>query len=369
MYLHNWLGKLLGPYSQYAWLAHGIIIILVALCVYWLQRSLIKRLLKHAKNTLHVWDDTLLQALALPLSVLIWAAAVLLSAKYMLLDLHQDDWSGTISLCREMIAGSIFIWFFWRYIDCVEYRMIHPFKQDQKKFDETTVSVIGRFTRIGLLVVGTLIFLEALGIPLAGLVAFGGGGAIVMGIAAQQLLANWFGGLMIFIDKPFKLGDWIQSPDKNIEGRVTRIGWRTTKVMSLDNRPLYVPNALFNQIVIVNPQRMSHRHINTIIGIRYDDAHLLKDLVKSIEVMLEQHQNIDHHELVMVHLINFGSSSLDININCFTRATQNPHWRDVQQDVFFKVIDLVREHKAQFAFPTVTTHIPEPLSIRGDFRP
>ena len=368
MLLHNWLMTLLGNYSSYAWMVHGAIIFSVAFIVYWLQRMIIRRLLRHSKKTIHVWDDTLLQALSLPFTVLIWTIAVLAFTEYLLLDLHQDNWSETMSLARKGASILALVWFFWRYVGQVEYRLIHPPESHRMKVDETTVSVVGRFTRIGLLVVGVLILLEALGIPLAGLLAFGGGGAIVMGIAAQQLLANWFGGLMIFLDKPFKLGDWIQSPDKNIEGKVTRIGWRTTKVMSLDNRPLYVPNALFNQIVIVNPQRMTHRHINTTIGIRYDDAHLLKDLVKAIETMLQQHPNIDQREGVMVHLINFGPSSLDINIYCFSRATQNPHWRDVQQDVFFKVIELVNEHKAQFAFPTVTTHIPNGVSIQGDFR-
>ena len=93
-----------------------------------------------------------------------------------------------------------------------------------------------------------------------------------------------------------------------------------------------------------------------------------KDLIKSIDAMLRQHQNIDQREGVMVHLMNFGASSLDINIYCFTRATVNPHWRDVQQDIFFKVIDIVQEHKAQFAYPTVTTHIPEKVFIQGDLR-
>lgn len=368
MLLHSWLGTLLGEYSHYAWLAHGIIIVLVALLVYWLQRSLIRYLAKRAEKTVYVWDDTLLQALGLPLSILIWAFAILLSAKYMLLDLHEDSWSDIISLCRRVVSGSILIWFLWRYIDYVEHRLVNPAARAQKELDATTVSVVGRFARIGLLVIGALIFLESLGIPLAGLVAFGGGGAIVMGIAAQQLLANWFGGLMIFLDKPFKLGDWIQSPDKSIEGKVTRIGWRTTKVMSLDHRPLYIPNALFNQIVIVNPQRMTHRHINVTIGIRYEDAALLKELVQSIETMLKQHPEIDQHELVMVHLINFASSSLDINIDCFTRSIKNPHWRDVRQDVFFKVIDIVNSYNAQFAYPTVTTHIPEKVFIQGDLR-
>lgn len=368
MYLHSWLVAVLGEYSEYAWMVHGAITFGVAFMVYWLQRNIIKRLLKRAQKTTRVWDDTLLQALSLPLTLLIWIFAVLVFTEYTLFDLHEDDWSETMSLIRRAVSILIFVWFFWRYIADVEHRLIHPPESIKKTLDETTVSVIGRFTRIALLVIGVLILLEAFGIPLTGLLAFGGGGAIVMGIAAQQLLSNWFGGLMIFLDKPFKLGDWIQSPDKNIEGKVTRIGWRTTKVMSLDHRPLYIPNALFNQIVIVNPQRMTHRHINTTIGVRYEDAALLKALVHDIETMLKNHPDIDQHELVMVHFINFAPSSLDINIDCFTRMTKNPHWRNVRQDIFFKVMDIVQARKAQFAFPTVTTHIPDGVSIRGDLR-
>ncbi len=367
MYLHSWLITLLGAYSEYAWMVHGIIILLVAFFIYWLQRKLIKRLLSHCKKTDHVWDDTLLQALSLPFTLLILMFAAALFLEYILIDMHQIDWSQEVIRVRIGCSVLLFIWFFWRYISLIEQRLVTP-SESRKKVDETTVSVVGRFTRIGLILVGMLILLEALGIPLTGLLAFGGGGAIVMGIAAQQLLANWFGGLMIFLDKPFKLGDWIQSPDRNIEGRVTRIGWRTTKVMALDNRPLYIPNALFNQVVIVNPQRMTHRRIDATIGIRYDDAHLLKELIQAIDAMLRQHSNIDHREGSMVHLVNFGPSSLDINIYCFTRATVNPHWRDVQQDIFFKVLSLIAEHKAQIAFPTVTTHIPDGVSIRGDLR-
>lgn len=362
MYLHRWLTSLLGIYAQYAWMFHGVIIFLVATLFYWLQRKIIKRLLSYFEKTTHVWDDSFLVALSLPLAVMIWIFAATLFGQYFLFDLHQDDWARVIIKTRITFLIILFAWFVWRYIAQIETRLTHPdFKRD---VDITTVSVVGRFARIALIFIGVLMLLEGFGIPLSGVLAFGGGGAIVMGIAAQQLLANWFGGLMIFLDKPFKLGDWIQSPDRQIEGVVSRIGWRTTKLMSLDNRPFYVPNSLFNEVVIVNPQRMTHRRIDVVIGIRYDDAPLLRSIIKAIETMLKQHPNIDHRQNIMVHLVNFGASSLEINIYCFTRTTQNPYWRDVQQDVFFKVIDIVTEHKAQFAFPTVTTHIPEGILIK-----
>lgn len=367
MYVHNWLTALFGAYSEYVWLFHGMITFVVATMLHWLQRKAFKRVLARCQQTPYVWDDALVQALSLPFTFLIWVFAITLFSEYTLSDFHYSEWSRIMVRVRVASVSLLLLWFIWRFITQIEHRLVKP-ATNRKPMDANTVFVTGRFARIVLFVIGVLVLLDNLGIPVTGLLAFGGGGAIVMGIAAQQLLANWFGGVMIFLDKPFKLGDWIQSPDRNIEGKVTFIGWRTTKVMSLDNRPLYIPNAVFNQIVIVNPERMTHRKIDFVIGIRYDDAAIIKDLVKAIESMLRQHPNVDHRESVMAHLMNFGASALDINIACFTRVISSPQWRDVQQDIFFKVIDLVREHKAQFAFPTVTTHIPDGISIRGDFR-
>ncbi len=366
MNIHRWLTALLGAYSEYTWLFHGFLTFLIAAFLYWLQRKVFKRLLVRCQQTSYVWDDAFVQALFLPVSVLIWLFAITLFGGYTLSDFHYDAWSLLMSRIRVGGASLIFIWFIWRFITQMEFRLVRPVA-NRKPMDANTVFVVGRFARIGLFIVGVLLLMDDLGIPLTGLLAFGGGGAIVMGIAAQQLLANWFGGVMIFLDKPFRLGDWIRSPDRNIEGKVTFIGWRTTQVMSLDNAPLYIPNAVFNQIVIVNPGRMTHRKIDFMIGVRYDDVAIVKDLVKAIEAMLKQHSKVDHSESFSAHLMNFGASSLDINIACFTRVTSSPQWRDVQQDIFFKVIDLVREHKAEFAFPTVTTHIPDKISIRGDF--
>lgn len=365
MYLHNFLSKFFGTYIEYTWTIHGIFILLIATTAYWLQRKTLKKLHARFVKTAHIWDDSFIQAFSLPISLLIWILAITQFSEFILIDLHQSFWAKELIRIRIALIILILIWGVWRYINQVEHRLTHP-EKNEKKVDANTVSIIGHMARIGLGLVAGLILLASLGIPISGVLAFGGGGAIVMGIAAQQLLANWFGGLIIFMEKPFKLGEWIQSPDRNIEGVVTRIGWRSTKVMTLDHKAIYIPNALFNQIIIGNPNRMTHRRIDAIIGIRYEDAALLKEMVRSIEMMLRQHPKIDQRELVMAHLTNFGPSSLDINIYCFTKVTQNPHWRDVQQDIFFKIIEIVQAHEAQFAYPTVTTHIPQGIAIQGE---
>ncbi|WP_258868179.1 mechanosensitive ion channel family protein [Alkalilimnicola ehrlichii] len=129
------------------------------------------------------------------------------------------------------------------------------------------------------IVIAGLVVLQTLGISIAGVLAFGGVGGIAVGFAARDLLANFFGGLTVYLDRPFSVGDWIRSPDREIEGTVERIGWRQTRIRTFDLRPLYVPNSTFNSIALENPSRMSNRRIFETIGIRYNDADKMATIV------------------------------------------------------------------------------------------
>lgn len=94
-----------------------------------------------------------------------------------------------------------------------------------------------------------------LGFSLSGVLAFGGIGGIAVGFAAKDMLANFFGGLAIYLDRPFIVGEWIRSPDHEIEGTVEHIGWRQTRVRAFNKNPIYVPNSLFSTIVVETPTR------------------------------------------------------------------------------------------------------------------
>ena len=83
--------------------------------------------------------------------------------------------------------------------------------------------------------------------------------------------------MFVYLDRPFAVGDWVRSPDREIEGTVENIGWRVTRIRTFDKRPLYIPNSIFSQIAVENPSRMSNRRIKETIGIRYDDASKNRD--------------------------------------------------------------------------------------------
>jgi MscS family membrane protein len=328
MTIHLFLVSLLGKYAEYAWVIQAFIIFFTIFTVYMIQKRFMHRLHLRLERTRQVWDDTLVKAFARPFSVVLWFIGLTYMVHYLFVDFHIDE--EAMHLKQIRIAGLvvIFVWFVWRYIVEIEKRLVHPANDFHQPVDQTTAAVVGRLAKIFLFAVTVLIVLHLMGAPLTGLLAFGGGSAIAMGIA-----------------------------EKNIEGTVQRIGWRTTKVLTLDKRPLYIPNSIFAKIVIANPQRMTHRRMNVDVGVRYDDASKMPAIIDDIRAMLKLHPKIDQRENVLVHFTTFAESSLGINVYCFTKVIDFGSWRDLQQEIYMKILAIIDRHGAQMAFPTRTIEI------------
>ncbi|MFD2722383.1 mechanosensitive ion channel family protein [Ignatzschineria indica] len=224
--------------------------------------------------------------------------------------------------------------------------------QIEKGADKTSAKIITRVLKIAIFLIVLLLFGEHFGLSLSGLMTFGGIGGIAIGFASKDVLSNFFSGVMLFFERPFNIGDWINSPDRKIEGVVKEIGWRSTKIMTFDNRPLYIPNALFSSISVENPGRMTNRRINTEIGLRYEDADKVNAVVNDIRTMLQQNPKIDLTQTLLVYFNAFGESSLNIMIYCFTKTVKWAEWLEAQQEVYLKIIEIVHKNGADFADTT-----------------
>ena len=170
---------------------------------------------------------------------------------------------------------------------------------------------------------------------------------------------------MIYLDRPFKVGDWIRSPDKEIEGTVIKIGWRLTTITTFDKRPLYVPNSFFTTISVQNPSRMSHRRIFETIGVRYADASQLPEIIDNVKLMLTDHPEIDNTQTMIVNFTTFNKSSLDFFIYTFTKTTDWIKYHEVKQDVLLRVLGIIEGQEAEVAFPTSTLHFADVLNLNG----
>jgi MscS family membrane protein len=316
-------------------------------------------LARHFEKTTNVWDDALLEAAKRPLSSLILVLGVLtaigVSDGYIDNSLFSAE---NITLSRQLALVVLMAWFLVRFISLAEERIRRKIlageNTTQTSLDPTTLIALAKLLRLSVVISAILVLLPTLGIQITALLAFGGVGGIAVGFAAQDLLANFFGGLMIYLDRPFAIGDWIRSPDREIEGTVETIGWRLTVVRTFDKRPLYIPNSVFNKLALENPSRMTNRRIKETIGIRYSDAAKMGAIVEEVKAMLQSHEAIDTSHTLIVNFVSYSASSLDFFIYTFTKTTNWIEFHEIKQDVMLKIIDIVHKHGADFAFPTRT---------------
>ena len=339
-----------------SWVGSFKIFILVFLTFIasFIMNRFLEQLKKHFAHTANHWDDTVLWAARKPISTLIWIVGLSMAAAM------ADKVAGTefysfAEPIRRLGLIVMMAWFIIRFISGAEHIVVSPDKM-KDPMDPTTVSAMSKLLRGSVIVTATLVVLQSMGYSISGVLAFGGIGGIAIGFAAKDLLANFFGGLMIYMDRPFSVGDWVRSPDKNVEGTVEKIGWRLTTIRTFDKRPLYVPNGTFATISLENPSRMSHRRINEVIGIRYEDSHHMSSIVAEVKQMLIDDDELDTDQTTIVNFDKFNASSLDFFIYVFTKTTNWIHYHEVKQAVMLKILDIISRHGAEIAYPTQTLH-------------
>lgn len=349
--LSKWL--LIG--TGYGWVLQVFVIVFITLLLNYFARKLFDRLSKGAEKTSSNFDDLLIYSARKPVRIFIWIAG-LLTAADIVREVSSAPIFDFIGPIREVSFIALFSWFAVRVIRQLE-RVVQRPGFLENPMDATTASAIGKLLRLSVVITTGLVILQTLGFSVSGILAFGGIGGIAVGFAAKDLLANFFGGLIIYLDRPFKVGDWVRSPDKEIEGIVEHIGWRVTCIRTFDKRPLYVPNATFATVSLENPSRMTNRRIYETIGLRYEDADKLEPIVAAVKEMLQTHEDIDTNQTLMVNVNSFASSSIDFFLYTFTKTTNWQRFHEVKQDVMFKIIAIVESHGAEFAFPTRTLHM------------
>ncbi len=223
--------------------------------------------------------------------------------------------------------------------------------------DLTTVALFSKVCFLIIIFVTILLILPILGIPIGGLLAFGGLGGIVVGFAAKDALSNVFGGLALAIDRPFKIGEWILTPDGKIEGCVESIGWRVTKLRTLDKRILYVPNNLFSSMIYLNRTRITHYRIWKMIALRYDDVDKLHLILDEIRKFLALRTDLDRNEMNFIHLVDLADSSLNLELRLYLKTTDYKKYFHAMEEILLEIYLIVRKAGGELAYPTQTLYV------------
>jgi len=337
------------------WLAEAIAIVLVVLVFNFLMKWLLKKLHYRFKHQHRYWHDGFVRALYLPLSYYIWFFAIIHALDMVNHRTFETHFFDQRNLWLNIGAVICTSWFFVRWQKNVV-EVLHVKSQNKEiALDYGKIDVVNKLITLFIIFMTILLLMEVTNSSMGTLIAFGGVGGLALAFASQEIISNFFGGLMIYLTHPFGVGDTITVPEKNIEGQVEDIGWYMTRIRNVEKRPIYIPNSIFSRTVVITPSRMSHRFFKEIIGLRYQDIPKLTGIFTDIQNMLQQHPDIDRNQKTIIAFNSFGSSAIDILIQGYTKTISTEGFAAVRQDILLKILDIITKHGAEMPFPI--THI------------
>lgn len=336
----------------YGWLTEAIAIIIVVFIFNFLLGWLLRRLHSHYEKHNRYWKDSFVEAIYKPLSYFVWFFAAIQA-----IDLISSRIETPIPIQNRHIfiaAGSVFAfgWFLLRWKKNIVRNLIVRSKSHEVTIDQGRIGAIDKLCTVAIIFFIILMLLEVTDRSMNTLIAFGGIGGLALAFSSQEVIANFFGGFMIYLTQPFTIGDWVSIPDHSIEGIVEDIGWYMTRIRSLDKRPIYIPNSIFSRLIIITPSRMSHRAFKETFNLRNQDLSKVKKITQEIKEMLQQHFDIDRSQNIIVRLAAFGTYSVDIYVSAYTTVIDNEGFMKVKEDLLYKIADIVTKNGANFATPT-----------------
>ncbi|MCP4186806.1 MAG: mechanosensitive ion channel family protein, partial [Gammaproteobacteria bacterium] len=251
--LEKWIS---GISQEWLWIVQVFIVVLIAAFANFLIKRFLVRLLSKLGDTRTNWDEIVLQAMTRPMGWIVWLVGLDFAASIIYTETDTAIFSASEAI-RNIGVLVCITWFVLGFIRGAEQEI----SQNSEQLDKHTAEAISKLVRLAVIITAALVILQTMGFSISGVLAMGGVGGIAVGFAAKDLLANFFGGLIIYLDRPFSIGDWIRSPDRATEGTVEKIGWRITVIRNFESQPVYVPNSVFTNIVVENPSRMANRRI------------------------------------------------------------------------------------------------------------
>lgn len=302
----------------------------------------INKIKSKVRSTGNTWFLLLLDAAYTPIQI-----CILIVGIYRIAHLFEYECIiNNIDYVYQVSMLMMMSWFLLRFKKNIEHMLDEQKEYLFTKFDPALVTLCSQIIRITILFCVVGIALYIVGIPFQSLMMLQGAVTIALGVSAQNVLGNGFGGIMILLYKPFEIGDLISSPDKKIEGYVEEIRWDRTKIMNLDRRPLSIPNSMFNQIIIVNASKMRNRHLVQNINLSYKDMNKVDTITAQIQAMLKSHDGIDTKLAASAYLVEIAPQSLRIHVSAFTKTVKSSTFYQVQQDVCIQIAQIIKNNEA-----------------------
>lgn len=244
---------------------------------------------------------------------------------------------------------------FYKMADILALYLERLAQKTDSTLDDQLVPLFRKTLKTFIVIIGALFVLENLNIPILPLLTGLSIGGLAFALAAQDTIKNFFGSLMIFVDKPFQIGDWITSGP--IDGTVEEVGFRSTRIRTFRNSVVYIPNGRLADSTIDNHGLRKYRRFYTQLALTYDTpAHTIQIFVEGLREIVKQHPKT-RKDFYEIHLNDMADSSLNVMFYIFFEV---PSWSDellARHEVLLEIVLLAEHLGVNFAFPTQTLHV------------
>ena len=315
-----------------------------------ISKLIIKKLELISKKTTNKLDDTFVKAMEGPARFLPIVLGVFFASYYM--SFSEESRSFIENINRTLITILIF-WIIHQIIEPVSYILSGL----DKILTRELIGWIIKSLKILIFILGAAAVLELWGIKIGPIIAGLGLFGVAVALGAQDLFKNLISGILVLVEKRFKMGDWILV-EGIIEGIVERIGFRSTVIRKFDKSLAIIPNFQFAENAVINVSQTTNWLISWVITLQYDTTvEQLKTIRNQIEEHINTNEDFDTSIGIAVRVDKFSDSSIDMYIRCFSKTSEWEEWLSVKEKLALEIKQIVEKNNASFAFPSQSIYV------------
>lgn len=336
------------------WVGIGLLI-LVTFLAYFLFTFLVDRGLIYLMKRLdygYIGQNYLLPVAKICSFYLI---VILLSLLIRVLQLPVEIYAWIVPVINTLKPFLITV-IFYKIVDVIAAYFAKLASRTESTLDDQLVPLLRKTLKALVILVGTLFILrDGLDLDIIPFLTGLSIGGLAIALAAQDTIKNFFGSVMIFIDKPFQVGDWITSGE--IDGTVEEVGFRSSRIRTPRNSVMYVPNGKIADAVVDNHGLRQYRRFLTTLTLTYDTPpELIEEFVKGLREIVLAHPKT-RKDFFAIYFNNLSSYSQDVQFNIFFEVPTLPEELQARHEILIQVVKLAQALGVRFAFPTQTLHM------------
>ena len=303
--------------------------------------------------------EDLIDAFQHPINVFLYVVGF-----YAAINLAPLDTNYWLTFLDRLIRSTIVLCFFWgcyNVSDTTHGIMMDVLAKAGIRPEDSLSNICSTALRLVIIVLCFVTVAKEWNYDISGFIASLSIGSLAVAFAAKDALANVFGSLVILLDRPFKVGDWVLA--NGIEGIVEKVSFRSTCIRTFPQELVYVPNSLLSNTPITNFTMREKRRIDFTLGLTYSStAQQLEELVAKLKDYLAHNEHL-YDDDIRVHFVNYNNSSLDVRITCYARTGNQREYLDILQEINLKIMGILEDVGVSCAFPSQSVYFENALSI------